>query len=357
MQKLFVILLIIFSFAACKKKMEEPVLDSSIKFVYVTKSLEERILEADYIFGQDAFYENGLIINKDGEKLNGIMATRQASGQLMLSGVKEGRYDGEQIIYFADGMKAVQVKYKYGIPEGTAYAWYPDDGSLRYLSKYKDGAEYYMASYAKGGALLAEHEITDGIISDGYWVIAGEKHPLTPEEKEWWAHFNGKSHIYVCGDDAFVEDNLYVDSDSTPLSGLLECSFKDGGLINSYAMIKNGNHHGLLKYFNENLVPYLQISYNNNLAHGQAIYFYPTGEIKTVMSFKNGLIDGYFRNYTSTDTLYAYSVYKNGRLIRAYKLDNDGDMQTIDEDTINKANEQFEGKLMRATPEFNKVLE
>jgi antitoxin component YwqK of YwqJK toxin-antitoxin module len=122
---------------------------------------------------------------------------------------------------------------------------------------------------------------------------------------------------------------------------------KKEGLSKEYD--KEGNIITLLEYNNDFLVSREKINRTdkNGLKQGDWKEFYPNGGIKSEKTFKDDLINGYYKEYDTRGKLVLTMLYQNGAIVKS-RVEDEPDIEVV-----NKHDQ--DGKLIYSGPYRNKI--
>jgi antitoxin component YwqK of YwqJK toxin-antitoxin module len=244
--------------------------------------------------------------------------------------------DGYQIFKYPNGAISSEGIIKNGKPEGLWKSYYvtgvkKSEGKRRnflldsvwvFFDQTGDTIEKFNYLYGKKNGYYYKYkkEPSRGVYVWSKELFAGDK-------KE------GTAYIYF--PDGKVQQTIAYNNG------------KKQGLSKEYD--KEGNIITLLEYSNDFLVSRERINRTDNkgLKQGEWKEFYPNGRIKTERTFKDDLMNGYFKQYDLTGKLILTMLYENGSIVNS-KVDDQADIQIVNR-------HDQDGKLIYSGPYRNNI--
>ncbi len=159
-------------------------------------------------------------------------------------------------------------------------------------------------------------------------------------------------------------DDSQCDLNGNPITGIkrfynnngvldLEITYKDGrkeGITRNYyengtlmneKTYKNGKLEGLLKDYYRNGNLQLEAHYKNGMEEGIAKFYYETGNLRNEGNYKNGKPEGLAKIYYETGHLRAEANCKNGKAVSGYNYDKSGKKTKMTNDQLNNFDENL----------------
>ncbi len=236
-------------------------------------------------------------ILKNGKK-EGESKCWYPNGQLYYQcSYKEGKLEGEFIMFWDSGFRKKQTYYKEGKKEGECKEWYPKGAVVR-LSYYKDNKlEGEWKQWWDNGQLGIECYYKEGK-KDGkykewynnkivYYETYYNEDVLEGEYKKW--NENGKLIIHKYYKEGKLEGE-YKEYDNGYIT--IKCYYKEGKLEGEYK-----------KWWSSNGKLRMNTSYNQGKINGEYKSWYEkNGKIDTHCYYnKDGKLDGIFKQYYYRD--------------------------------------------------------
>ncbi|MDR3910543.1 MAG: toxin-antitoxin system YwqK family antitoxin [Sutterella sp.] len=182
--------------------------------------------------------------------------------------------------------------FKDGERDGETVQYWPDTGKLKVKAQYRAGKlNGLVEQYYPSGTVQLKHMYTD--------------HQLHGEALDYFENGQLRSSV-----------NFEHGKQSGPFK-----LFSDDGQLLEEGMLKNGLRHGpFTVYFPQTGKPARQGTYKMNEYDGELTTWRPDG-MKVVQTYKNGVANGWQKNYNSQGALMGEIMMKNGRAtgeFRAY---------------------------------------
>lgn len=257
---------------------------------------------------------DGLLMDKDGKPFTGRVKDASDSGYSLYA-YKDGKLDGLNVV-FSEGQlreighwengeqnglfeawtdKGVLVDhgiFKDGERDGETVQYWPDTGKLKVKAQYRAGKlNGLVEQYYPSGIVQLKHMYAD--------------HQLHGEALDYFE--NGQLRSTVTFEHGRQSGPFKL--------------FSDDGQPLEEGMLKNGVRHGpFTVYFPQTGKPARQGTYKMNEYDGELTTWRPDG-MKVVQTYKNGVANGWQKNYNSQGVLMGEMMMKNGRAtgeFRAY---------------------------------------
>lgn len=119
--------------------------------------------------------------------------------------------------------------------------------------------------------------------------------------------------------------------------------FHSPSVLDTTAIFSYGKLNGPLKMFSTDNVPLIEGAYKNNKRENTWKFFYKTGDIKTTVTYKNGLKDGKVIIYDKGGGIVLVSLFKNGD-----EIDDKGN--------VIEKNQPFKDGIVERFKKFNRNL-
>lgn len=182
--------------------------------------------------------------------------------------------------------------FKDGERDGETVQYWPDTGKLKVKARYRAGKlNGLVEQYYPSGTVQLKHMYAD--------------HQLHGEALDYFENGQLRSSV-----------NFEHGKQSGPFK-----LFSDDGQLLEEGMLKNGLRHGpFTVYFPQTGKPARQGTYKMNEYEGELTTWRPDG-MKVVQTYKNGVANGWQKNYNSQGALMGEIMMKNGRAtgeFRAY---------------------------------------
>jgi uncharacterized protein len=244
--------------------------------------------------------------------------------------------DGLQIFKYPNGTVSSQGMMKNGKPEG------------------------FWKSYYVTGILKAEGKRTNFML-DSIWLFYDQAGDTTEKisflygKKNGWYFKYGKDPmkgVYIISKELFAGDKK---------EGISYIFYPDGKIKQTFAY-ENGKKDGLSKEYDKEGNIVTLIEYNNDflitrekinridskgLKQGSWKEFYPNGGIKCEKTYKDDMLNGYYKEYDNRGRLNLTMLYDNGSIVKN-KVDDAPDIEIV-----NKHDD--EGKLIFSGPFRNNI--
>jgi TonB family protein len=282
---------------------------------------------------------------------------------------KKGRKDGDWTAYYEDGKVAAKEYFKNGSREKTIQAFYENGNpsfekpythdSLNGLVTwyYENGKRSETRFFVMGEATgPAKRYYESGGLKEEKTLVAGKRDSLYTfyyENGTLWeeilykqgnpyrvaAYNDSLGHSLLTkislkdgnGTMRFFDKKGLMTREETFKNSLLEGYSKSwtDGKLTSEGNFKLDKKEGLWKYYYDKGILKSKINYKNNLADGEEVHYYNTGEIYYRQQSKEGKADGTYRSFTEegklkTETNYSKGIqegetryYENGKLVSA----------------------------------------
>jgi len=244
--------------------------------------------------------------------------------------------DGYQIFKYPNGTISSEGLIKNGKPEG------------------------FWKSYYVTGIKKSEGRRTSFLL-DSIWIFYDQAGDTTEKinylvgKKNGWYYKYKKDpskRVYVWSKELFAGDRkegtafLYF-PDSKIQQTIAYNSGKKEGLSKEYD--KEGNIITLLEYNNDFLVSRERINRidSKGLKQGEWKEFYPNGGIKSEKTFKDDLMQGYYKEYDNRGKLVLTMLYDNGSIVKS-NVEDEPDIEIV-------TRHDQDGKLIYSGPYRNKI--
>jgi uncharacterized protein len=244
--------------------------------------------------------------------------------------------DGFQVFKYPNGTVSSQGIIKNGKPEG------------------------FWKSYYVTGVKKSEGKRTNFML-DSVWIFYDQTGDTTEKinylygKKNGWYYKYKKDPsvgIYIWSKELFAGDKK---------EGLSYIYYPDGKIQQTIAY-NNGKKDGLSKELDKEGVVITLLEYNNDflisrekinrtdgkgLKQGSWKDFYPNGDVKSEKSYKDDLLNGYYKEYDNRGKLVLTMLYENGSIVKN-KVEDEPDIEIV-----NKHDQ--DGKLIYSGPYRNKI--
>ena len=246
------------------------------------------------------------------------------------------------------------------IRDGYRIFRYPN-GTISSEGMLRDGKpDGFWKSYYVTGIKKAEGKRSNFLL-DSIWIFYDQAGDTTEKinyllgKKNGWYYKYRKdpsAGVYVWSKELFAGDKK---------EGIAYNYFPDGK-IQQTIIYNGGRKEGLSKEFDKEGNIITLFEYNNDLLvsrqrinridskrfkQGEWKEFYPNGNIKSEMSFRDDLMHGYYKEYDNRGRLVLTMLYENGSIVRSNVED------APDIEIVNRYDP--EGKLIYSGPYRNKV--
>ena len=246
------------------------------------------------------------------------------------------------------------------IKDGYHVFKYPN-GSVSSEGVIKNGKpDGFWKSYYVTGIKKSEGKRTNFLL-DSIWIFFDQAGDTTEKinyllgKKNGWYYKYKKDPskgVYVWSKELFAGDrkegtaNLYFQDGKTQQTFMYNGGKKEG-LSKEYD--KEGNIITLLEYNNDFLVSRERVNRTDakGLKQGEWKEFYPNGNKKSEKTFKEDLLNGYYKEYDNRGRLVLTMLYENGSIVKSSVED------APDIEIVNKYDS--EGKLIYSGPYRNKI--
>jgi uncharacterized protein len=244
--------------------------------------------------------------------------------------------DGFQVFRYPNGTVSSQGLIKNGKPEG------------------------FWTSYYVTGVKKSEGKRTNFLL-DSIWIFYDQSGDTTEKINYLYGKKNGwyfkykkdpAAGVYRWSRELFAGDKkegisyIYF-ADGKVQQTIAYRSGKKEGLSKEYD--KEGNIVTLLEYSNDFLVSREKINRTDSkgLKQGGWKDFYPNGNIKSEKSYKDDLLNGYYKEYDNRGKLVLTMLYDNGSIVKN-KVEDEPDIEIVNK-------HDPDGKLIYSGPYRNKV--
>ena len=278
--------------------------------------------------GEWKFYtNNGVLKNKGNfkeDKIIGEYFTYFKNGKIdNVTTYKEDIIDGYYVGYYDNGQMSTQGWYKVGNQHGE-WRYYNLDGSLNAINFYHDGALNGMQeSYGVGGKLMSTtfykfgDLISENILGKDEKLF--EKINYTSKENEYQLiskHYNGNIRTNI----SYVNEVKHGDYEIFYFNGKTK-------IKGSYL---NGKQNGTWTWYYENGNVESKVDYSRGNIQGKLINYYENGKIEGTYSYENDLEIGtslkYYDNGVKKFSVEYYEGKKHGKHVF---YDTSGKLQLI----------------------------
>jgi uncharacterized protein len=243
----------------------------------------------------------------------------------------EALKDGYQVFKYPNGVVSSEGLIKNGKPEG------------------------FWKSYYVTGIKKSEGKRTNFLL-DSIWLFFDQAGDTTEKINYLGGRKNGFYYkfkkdpgrdLYIWSKELYAGDKkegtayLYF-PDGKVQQTITYNSNKKEGLSKEYN--KEGNIITLLEYNNDFLVSRERVNSKDAKGLKQGVWkeFYPSGGLKTEMTYKDDLLNGYYKEYDSRGRLGITMLYENGAIVKS-KVEDEEDIEIV-----NKYDS--EGKLIYSGP-------
>ncbi len=239
--------------------------------------------------------------------------------------------DGYQVFKYPNGVVSSEGLIKNGKPEGF---W----------------KSYYVTGIKKSEGRRTNFQL------DSIWLFYDQAGDTTEKINYLGGKKNGYyfkykkdpgKGVYIWSKELYAGDKregtafLYFPDGKIQQTILYKGNKKDG-LSKEYN--RDGNIVTLLEYSNDFLVSRERINGKDSkgLKQGDWKEFYPSGGLKTEMTFKDDLLNGYYKEYDNRGRLVVTMLYENGAIVKS-KVEEEQDIEIVNKyDT--------DGKLIYSGP-------
>lgn len=259
------------------------------------QSVDEKIF-----YFKELFPESGLFLRPDSlPDGKWIAYCKEKSSQIgLVIHYKNGKRNGECVIYWPSGAIHKKFSYLNGIGFGKSESWYKNgkkesesDGAQNNRWNYwtedgtqiiKEGNGYYIG-YHPNGALQIKGKYVNGL-QEGEWKWYRESGKVLYIEN----FVNGKQN----GDYIFYFEN---------------------GQIRTFGQYQNGKMEGIWKEWNIDGKQISVLVRNNGAANGEYISWYDNGNMQSKGVFKVGKEDGKWEYWNEDGSLKRVVTFANGK--------------------------------------------
>lgn len=263
-------------------------------------------------------------------------------------------------IFFILICKIISAQENGTLKDGYQKFIYPN-GAVSSEGLIKNGKpEGFWKSYYVTGIKKSEGKRTNFLL-DSIWLFYDQAGDTTEKinylygKKNGWYYKYKKDPsrgVYIWTKELFVADRKEGTAFIYFPEGKIQQTFtyntgKKDGLSKEYD--KDGNIITLLEYNNDFLVSRERINRTDNkgLKQGEWKEFYPNGGIKTEKTFKDDLVNGYYKEYDTRGKLVLTMLYDNGAIVKS-RVEDEPDIEIV-----NKHDQ--DGKLIYSGPYRNKI--
>jgi antitoxin component YwqK of YwqJK toxin-antitoxin module len=258
----------------------------------------------------------------------GIVTKKLANEQIVLSGsYKDGKKNGEWLEYFDNGQLRLQEDYLAGNLDGLSVR-YLNNGNLKHSKKYKknilDGP--FIENYGNGNPKVKAN-YKNGIIQGKYESFYSNGNR---ELSYTYDNSNYDKDYIEFNDDGSVHRQIFYENGASKNKGTWKKYWKRNNPVKQsgleYSTIsfdKNGKPKTSAKFFyiNGNLKSETEYSsIEPNVRNGKSIHYYPNGQVKSSLNYKNNKLNGEAISYYNQLNKYGENNimqkvnYKNGEL-------------------------------------------
>jgi antitoxin component YwqK of YwqJK toxin-antitoxin module len=264
------------------------------------------------------------------------------------------------LIYFALMFNLVNGQENSSLQDGFQVFRYPN-GTVSSEGIIKNGKpEGFWKSYYVTGVKKSEGKRTNFLL-DSIWIFYDQAGDTTEKINYLYGKKNGwyfkykkdpAAGVYKWSRELFAGDRKEGISFIYYPEGKVQQTIaynggKKEGLSKEYD--KEGNIITLLEYNNDFLISREKINRTDNkgLKQGSWKDFYPNGGIKSEKSYKDDLLNGYYKEYDNRGKLVLTMLYENGSIVKN-KVEDEPDIEIV-----NKHDQ--DGKLIYSGPYRNKI--
>lgn len=223
------------------------------------------------------------------------------SKEINISGTK---WNGPYREYHLNGKIAEESNYKNGDREGS-YTTYYNNGKVHFKATYLNGKlEGHCEEYDRHGTLIGTSDYHFGKKNgpDSSFSAAGKFYGLVRYKSDMPVAYY------------FVDEEGKVVAQDKDESGLKKRLFYyPNGNLRSDVAFKNGTENGPAKYYYSGGSLKKTTGYKNGIQEGITTDYYQNGVIKTEVNFKEGEEDGYFKHNYSSGLLSSEGWLKEGK--------------------------------------------
>ncbi len=256
--------------------------------------------------------------------------------KISFSQEKETLKDGYQVFKYPNGAISSEGLLKNGKPDG------------------------FWKSYYVTGIKKSEGKRTNFLL-DSIWLFYDQAGDTTEKinyldgKKNGWYYKYKKDPsrgTYIWSKELFAADRKEGTAYLYFPDGKIQQTFaynkgKKEGLSKEYD--REGNIITLLEYHNDFLVSREKINRfdKNGLKQGEWKDFYPNGGIKSERTFKDDLMNGYYKEYDIRGKLVLTMLYENGAIVKS-KVEDEPDIEIV-------TKHDADGKVIYSGPYRNKI--
>jgi uncharacterized protein len=225
--------------------------------------------------------------------------------------------DGYQIFKYPNGVISSEGLIKNGKPEG------------------------FWKSFYVTGIKKSEGKRTNFLL-DSIWLFFDQAGDTTERINYLWGKKNGYYYkykkepgrgLYLWSKELYAGDKkegtaFFYFPDGKIQQTIAYNTNKKEGLSKEYN--KEGNIVTLLEYSNDFLVSRQRINNKDakGLKQGDWKEFYPSGGLKTEMTYKDDLLNGYYKEYDTRGRLAVTMLYENGAIVKS-KVEDEQDIEIV----------------------------
>ena len=218
-------------------------------------------------------------------------------------------------------------------------------GSLSFLMPYQVVTSTLIPPHQNSYDLIHKNQLTDDQQNqlNNFLNISQELFDKRYEDLTIDDDYNWQRISYFVREIHLKEDGLFYEGLSTrPFSGKVQ-RFDGGAKIK----IKKGKLHGKIDYRGNKIdLGQVVVTYKNGIKSGAYKEYFSDGQLKIDTSFKNGLLNKSYKEYFSDGQLKIDTSFKNGLLNKSYKeYFSDGQLKIdtqFKEGILNKFYKQYE---------------
>jgi len=265
--------------------------------------------------GEWKFYTNNGVLKNEGifrnDKIVGSYFSYFKNGEIdNITTYKEGVIDGYYVGYHTNGQMSTQGWYKEGGQHGE-WKYYHLDGSLDAINFYHNGTlNGAQESYGVGGKLTATtcYKFGDLISENNFGKdqMLFEKIDYNSKENEYLLtskHYNGNIRTNI----SYVNEVKHGDYEVFYFNGKTK-------IKGSYL---NGQQNGSWIWYYENGSIESEVNYSSGNVKGKLINYYKNGKIEGIYNYENDLEIGtsfkYYNSGVKNATIEYYEGKKHGR--------------------------------------------
>jgi len=296
--------------------------------------IEHFFLKDDKIHGKvEIFYPcgqlNEVVEFKDGKRHGKgedyfVTGERRSTYQY-----KEGELDGKLTYFFPDGKLERSMNYVNGKLDGEFKA-YHSNGKLKSEGKYAAGVAIGDWKYYYSNGQLEQVNIFDAKGDpSGKWTFFNRKGVLTEERpfgEEGKRHgdnviyYDGIKHYVITYKKGKIIQSIFYDKKGNVLGrngndkGNFTCkNYHINGKLMSEGTYKDGQVHGLWKYYNRYGVLTVEKNYLNSNYEGKTTEYYPSGQKQSEAIYVNDQLHGLYRYYFENGQVAREGWYLNDK--------------------------------------------